>query len=741
MAADNDNNETDTIKQTEPSEDTGDKKSPKQPEQLEDITVQATRVEKPSLLVPAAVGTINKDDIQLGRQQLGLDESLNKIPGLFFQDRYNFSQDLRIAIRGFGARSNFGIRGIKIYSDGIPLTTPDGQSNVDEIDLGSTQRIEVIRGPSSSLYGSSSGGVINLYSEDGPEVPFVSGQFAYGSYDYQNYQLKTGGLYDKFNYLFNASRLNLDGFRDHSKVESNNLTGKVRYDIDPSSSVTFIANDVYQPISDDPGALTAAEVVANRKQAAPRNLAYDAGESVDQQKFGWVYKKQIDDKQEIVLRNYYVWRDFASKLPAGGGGALGNSPSINGRDNAAWVQFQRLFLGGGGQYIYTDNFFGHNNRFTAGFDIDSQIDDRQRFNNDLGLKLPGVNDPGPGDPNCPAGSLCLDQTENVLSRGFFLQDEFTIVEHLELTAGARYDMIDYNFVDHLLNDPTGDDSAKVNYDKINPMAGLLWSPVEQINLYGRISTAFETPSTTEFANPAGGGFAGGLNASLKPQTATNYEVGIKGLFRNPHVLYDIAVFQIDTENEFIPFTLTSAPAGRTFSENAKSTNRRGLEAAVAWQPVRGLTASFAYTYSNFTFDKFTSTKGGNAAPIVVDGNTLPGIPDQQFHVDITYYHPSGFYCSWDMLYVGQFYANNTNTIKNDAYHIANLRVGHQFNIAGWEISPFLGLNNMFDEKYNGNVRLNASDTGAYATDIGGRFFEPAPSRNIYGGLTAVFNFE
>ena len=199
-----------------------------EPYELDEITVESTRVDEPQYRVPAAIGTVTQDEIQLGRQQLGLDESLANIPGVFFQNRYNFAQDLRVSIRGFGARSAFGIRGVKIFQDGIPSTLPDGQGGVDDIDLGSATRIEVIRSPISSLYGSSSGGAINIYTEDGPETPFVEGALSLGEYGYEKEQIKAGGQTGKLNYLVNASHLRLDGYRDFSANELTLFNSKFR---------------------------------------------------------------------------------------------------------------------------------------------------------------------------------------------------------------------------------------------------------------------------------------------------------------------------------------------------------------------------------------------------------------------------------------------------------------------------------------------------------------------------------
>jgi len=698
-----------------------------EPARLGEVTVSATRVQKSALKVPAAVSAVEKEEIQSPRQGLGLDESLGVVPGLFFQNRYNFAQDLRISIRGFGARSNFGIRGIRIYQDGVPLTLPDGQSNVDEIDLGSLSRIEVTRGSASSLYGASSGGVVSLFTEDGPATPFVSAQASGGSYNQQNYQLKSGGQLGDFNYLLNFNRQSLDGFRTQSELESNVLNSKFRYDFDPTSSLTLNVNVVNQPESNDPGAFTAAEQAAGPSQAACRNagfdnvdgregavcrnVAYDAGESVDQQRFSLLYRKAFGEHHEIVLRNYYLWRSFENRLPAGGGGFLGNSPSVNGVSNSAWVEFERFFMGGGAQYIWSDAILGHRNRFTVGVDVDSQRDDRQRYDNDLGVR----------------GNLTFDQIERVTSRGVYAQNEFAITDTVELTASGRYDHIRYEVDDRFTSDVTGDDSDESTFTRANPSVGLAWNPVQAFTLYGNFSTSFETPSTTEFANPLVAGTAGGFNPNLRPQTSESYELGIKGLFAATGLSYDFTVFHIDTENEFVNVAVAGAPLGRTFLENAGETTRDGAEVAVAWQPVflPGFTINGAYTYSDFEFKDFTGSVGTTLGQRF-DGRALPGVPKHQFYSQIAWVGESGMTVAWDWLHVGELFATNDNLVTNPSYNVANLRASRPFDLGGFEVTPFVGVNNMFDSEYNGNVRINA---------VGARYFEPAPQRNAYGGVT------
>jgi iron complex outermembrane receptor protein len=661
-------------------------------EELGEIVVTSPRVEKELAKVPAGIGIADQDDIQLGTQQLGLDESLVKVPGVFMLNRYNFTQDLRIAIRGFGARANFGIRGIKLYADDIPLTLPDGQGGVDNIDLSSAERIEVIRGPSSSLYGTSSGGVINIYTEEGPATPFAEGRYSFGEYDFMKYNLKAGGQKDQLNYLVNVGRYELDGYRDHSRTESALMNSKFRYTIDGTSDLTAVINVVDSPVADDPGALTAAEVRANRKQVAPAALRFDGGELLEQQQVGLVYRKLLGDKHEVRLRNYYVFREFENKLAFNPGGQ---------------VFFNRFFFGGGGQYI----FHGDSNRFTFGFDLDAQNDDRKRFNNENGA----------------LGALTLNQDEDVVSTGFYAQNEYRLTDTVELTTGIRYDKIEFEVNDSFL--VNGDDSGIIQFDNMSPMFGLLWGPRPELNVYGNISTAFETPSTTEFANPAAGGTAGGFNQNLKPQTATNYEIGVKGTLPWWGTYYDLAVFHIKVEDELVPFELPGLP-GRSFFNNAGESERDGLEVLLSARPLSGLTALFTYTYSAFEFESFRVVDAGGGVT-VFDGKEIPGIPRHFGNFELAYFHPAGFYAIWNTLLVGPFFADNANRVEVDGYGVSNLRFGYARDIGGVELSPFVGVNNIFDKEYNANIRINAGF---------GRFFEPAPDMNAYAGLSLRLSY-
>jgi len=656
---------------------------------IEEVVVVSTRIAKPISEVPASVSVINITDIQLGRQQLGLDEALNRVPGLFAQNRYNFAQDLRIAIRGFGARANFGIRGLKVFADGIPATTADGQSGVDDIDLGSIERIEVVRGPSSSLYGASAGGVISLFSEDGPATPYLRTALTLGEDQQRKLQLKTGGQAGQLNYMASLTDLTYDGYRDNSKVESTQFNSKFRYDFG-DSALTVILNLVDSPTAEDAGAITAAQVDADPSQAQPRNLASNAGESVEQQKIAWRYTHKLNESLDVTVRNYYVWRDFAAFLPIGS-----HIPFV--ADDGV-VEFDRFFYGGGFEFSFSNELFGLPNRLTAGVDIDIQEDDRQRFINDAGVK----------------GALSFDQVEEAEAYGVFLRDELQVAENLTLILGLRYDDVELSVDDDFLDN--ADQSSSIDFEEISPVLGFLWKINDNLNLYGNYATAFETPTFTELASPARNLAVslGGFN-NISPQEATSFEMGIKGDFNDGGLFLDAAIYTMSVDDEI---TSVENIGNRSFFENA-DTDRRGLELSVVAKISASLRLSFAYTYSDFEFDDFVASPAFN-------GNELPGLPEHQAYLEFAYRHPKGFYASADLLFVDELFANNANSVVNDDSLVANIRFGYEGGRGRWKWAPFVGVNNLFDEDYNSNVRING---------FGGRLFEPAPGINVYAGFT------
>jgi iron complex outermembrane receptor protein len=649
---------------------------------LDEVVVSATRMESSVREVARSISIVEKERIQLGTQQLGLDESLAGIPGLYMQNRYNFAQDLRISLRGFGARSSFGIRGIKVLVDGIPETLPDGQAGVDSIDIGSAQSIEVLRGPSSSLYGNASGGVISITSELGSAAPYVEGRIAAGEYGYSQLQLKSAGKFGSSDYLFNISRTELDGYRDHSNARGSVLNSKFGIPLGESDRLVFSLNLTDQPEADDPGGINAAQAAANPSSARDRNVQFDGGEALEQQRLGIVYTRERD-KGMLTLRNYYAWREFANKLPFVGGGS---------------VDLDRYFYGIGAQYDFTA--LPENLGLSIGVDYDKQDDDRKRFDNNSGV----------------LGPMVFDQNEAVDSTGLYLQGQYAFNDAWTLLAGLRYDEISYDVNDNYLVD--GDSSGILDFDEFSPSLALNVQ-LETGVLFASYSTSFETPTTTELANPDA---SGGFNPSLNAQTADNFEIGYK--YSQGDLYYELAVFTIDLEDELIPFELAAFP-GRRFYANAGNSSREGIEAAIARSFDNGLRIDASYTWSDFSFDDFVDDNGNDFS-----GNQLPGLPKHYGYLGLSYRGDSGLSATVEAVYSGELVANNANTAEVSSYTVANLRLSHEVESGSWIIRPYFGINNVFDEDYNSNIRINA---------FGARYFEPAPGRNFYAGVVVNFS--
>ncbi|MGE0824009.1 MAG: TonB-dependent receptor family protein [Candidatus Binatia bacterium] len=655
---------------------------------LAPVVVTATRSDTPITQVPAAVSVVDKSDIQLGQPTISLDESLNRVPGLFVQNGFNFSQDQRVSMRGFGTRAAFGIREVKFVVDGIPLTSPDGQTDIDDLDMGAVERIEVLRGPVSSLYGNASGGVINIITEDGPTRPFAELRTTGGSFGLMKTQAKTGGQVGKLNFFFNTSYLYLDGYRDQSRFRNVAFTGKIRYTIDPQSDITTLLSFIDSPLAEDAGGLTRAQVKQNRRQARDLNVSLDAGEEITQGRLGFVYRNRFLPGHELIVTQYSLFRQFQGNLP------------ILPRLGSGVVAFDRFGIGGGVKYAYDTTIMGMRNHFMLGVDTQYQIDNRRRFDNNDGKK----------------GQRRFHQDEEVTSVGPFIRDELYLRENLILSFGLRYDSVRFSVDDRFRQD--GDDSGSRTPDQISPMGGILYSPLPSLSLYANVSTAFQVPTTTEFANPNEGG---GFNPDLDPQKAINYEVGARGTFWQ-RVRYDMAFFWITIDDELIQF---EGPSGRSFFRNAGRSTRRGVEAFFNVPLTNELIWTFSYTLLDAQFDRYR-TPGGR-----FDDNDEPGIPPNQIFSELFYAHPSGFYGAANLLFVDRFYADDANRHHNNSYTVLNLRMGYEWQLGRGRISPFVGLNNVGDEYYNGLVRLNA---------VGNRFFEPSPDFNVYGGVAISYAF-
>lgn len=649
---------------------------------LDEIVVSATRLGTTVRDTARSISVVDKERIQNGTQQLALDESLAGVPGLYMMNRYNFAQDLRISLRGFGARSGFGIRGVKIVIDGILDTLPDGQAQVDSIDLGSAKRIEILRGPASSLYGNASGGVIAIESELGDGPGFVEATVAAGELGYSRLSLKSGGPVGDVDYLLNVTSQDIHGWREHSAYRGRMLSGALGIPIGSEDRLQIALNLTDQPTADDPGGIDAAQAAAAPRSARDANLRFDAGESMDQQRIGLRYTRERE-AGTLSLRSYLLLRDFANKLPFSDGGI---------------VEFDRQAYGFGALYQLGE-ILPENLELAIGLDFDRQEDDRRRFDNEDGTY----------------GDLAFEQRERVTSEAIYLQAQYAIDDIWSLSAGARYDEIEFDVRDEFLAD--GVDSGERDFDQFSPSLGVT-ADLGKYVLFASWSNSFETPTTTELANPDA---SGGFNPLLQPQLADSVELGLRT--GNERMYFELAVFQIDIDDELVPFELAEYP-GRTFYVNAGRSDRRGVETALSWRHDSGFGVDASYTWSDFTYTEFTDDSGNDFS-----GNELPGLPEHFGYLALNYETPSGLAIVLEASYSGELFADNANTTSVDAFTVSNLRFYDEFNYSRWQVRPYIGINNLFDERYNDNIRINS---------FGGRYFEPAPDRNVYLGVTVNF---
>jgi iron complex outermembrane receptor protein len=645
---------------------------------LEPVTISSSRFLAKDIQTPLSITVIDQSRLQVGQSKLSLFESLGAIPGVFAMNSENFAQDLRISIRGFGARASFGIRGIKIISDGIPESIPDGTAKVGNLDVGTMERMEVIKGPSSGLYGNASGGVISIFSENAKEN-FAEFQANVGAYGLQRYQFKTGQQVGKIMYFVSASRLLSTGYRNHSSIERNFLNGKLIFNFTDKNKLTFLVNYIDSPRAEDPGALIQSEIDKNRQQARLQNITFDASETFKQKRIALIYDHIFNAKHQINVRGFYLNRDFGNKQ------ALQNSGQI---------AFNRDFSGGGFNYQFTTK----NYQLKTGIDLENQQDNRQRFDNLAGEK----------------GVLKLDQIEEFSNIGVFLLQEFTLLPTMKLSVNTRFDDIRLQISDKFLTD--GNQSAKQSFQRFSPMAGLSFSPTPSSSLFANVSTNFETPSLNDLSNNPTG--MGGFNPNLSPQKSSNYELGYKGIL-GKKFRADLSVFYIEVEDEIVPYQLANQ-VGRTYFRNAGLSERKGLEMGLTYKIRSGLTTFFNYTYSDFQYKSYQTTAGK------FDGNMLPGIPKHNIYGEIRYFPRIGIYAIAQVRSISKLYADDANLTTNSGYATVNFRLGYRKQLKHVVIEPFIGINNLFNEIYNANVQINATAN---------RYFEPASGTFGFGGLT------
>ncbi|MFM8373113.1 MAG: TonB-dependent receptor family protein, partial [Bacteroidota bacterium] len=605
----------------------------------------------------------------------------------------NYAQDLRISIRGFGARASFGIRGIRVFTDGLPEGTPDGQVDVDNLDMGAMRQMEVIRGAASGLYGNAAGGVIWLTTET-PEAgkPLLESQISAGSYGFMRYQVKAGRRVGKWAYLLTGSRNQTTGYRDWSRMENTLFNGKLVRELKAGGKITLLANYGSSPVANDPGGLTATQLEENPRQAGFNNLKFNTGESVEQWRTGLTYEQKVGEKHTLQARVFHTSRHLENRLAI----------ASNGYGDLR-RQYQGLYL----SYQFSHHIGDMPYRLKLGTDLDNQSDRRKRYA--YTETQPGIFD---------KGALALDQREQYQSAGAYLLQELRPSERLLLEAGLRFDALFLRATDLYLTD--GDQSGNKNLHKFNPVLGVNYKLSAGAAVYANYATTFESPTLNELSNNPEG--TGGFNPFLQPQEARSVEIGTKGVIftgkNEKDLRFDLALFYINTLNDLVPYQIFEQP-GKTYFRNAGKTDRRGVELGLSWPIHKNLRAYYTQTFSDFRYR--TYTVGTNT----YDGNKLPGIPPLNAQLELRYFHPGGFFAIAQGRYAGVIFADDSNSFSADAYVLANLRAGYTIRLRNSSLEPYVGVNNLGNEQYIANVQLNAS---------GGRYYEAGTGRYWWAGF-------
>ncbi len=677
---------------------------------LAPVVVTATRTEATPFEIPASIDVIGGDGIRDSRLQVNVSESLGVVPGLLARDRQNYAQDVQISVRGFGARSTFGIRGVRLYVDGIPATLPDGQGQISNVDLGSAERIEILRGPFSALYGNSSGGVIQVFSETGEGPPRLGVSVAGGSDGTMRIGTKFSGSTGNFGYVASLSRFRTDGYRDHSAAERN--LGNVKLSLrDGPGTLTLVANSVALPQAQDPLGLTRAQYEADPRGVDPAATTFDTRKSVDQTQFGAIYElalNTVHSLRALLYSGHRGTQQFQS-IPT----AAQTSPTSPG----GVIALGRTYSGTDLRWTARGTLDGQPYSLVGGIAYDTLTEHRRGFQNFVGTAL-GVQ-----------GALRRDENNDVSNFDQYLQGSWRFAPRWTLNAGIRHSSVRFASSDRYIVGTNPDDSGSVRYGATLPVAGVMFAASENVHLYVTAGRGFETPTLNELAyRPSG---ATGLNFALQAPRSDNYEAGVKTRdLRWGDV--KVAVFETRTDDEIVTQTNLG---GRSTYQNAGSSRRRGLEASWSRALLGNLHADAAYTWLDAryreSFQTCTATPCAVPTTTIPGGNRIPGVARSALYGALAWTPPQGWRGGIEARLLSRVWVNDANSDAAPGYAIASLNAGYVARVGAWELSSFGRVDNLFDRKYVGSVIVNEGNA---------RYFEPAPGRTWTVGTTATVRF-
>ena len=652
--------------------------------------IEVTVLRTPILLgeVPFSVSVLGRSALTLGKAGLSIEEALQGLPGVQVQNRYNSAMGERISIRGFGARSQFGVRGVTVLVDGIPATLPDGQSTLDHLDIGTLGRVEALRGPGSSAYGNGAGGVLRFETRRAADQPFRQDlSVVTGSNGMSRMQATASGVSGDREYLISASRFKYEGFRRNPIADDGSLYGSARrLHLNGQLRSPLAAGELVVTANladldgENPGSLNDSLMAVGDRRSHTGSIFQQTDKKVTQGQLGVAWTGPAA-AGEADVSAWGLFRNLDNPIP---------SAVIDLKRNAAGARGAlRGQAGESGQFSW--NFGG---------ELALQHDDRQNHGNDGGERE----------------DLRLDQLENVRTLAFFGQGDLRVGGRARLIGGVRYDRLSFSVEDGFLSN--GDDSGDRLMDAISPSLGLHLAATPAVGLFATAGTSFESPTTTELANDPSG--RGGFNPELEPQRSVSLEVGTRGVSGN-RFAYELSVFRTGITDALVPIEVPDID--RTFYANAGSASHRGFEAAFTLAPGGGASLRATYSYTDAVFDDYVVD--GND----YGGNQIPGLAPHRAEAIASVRVPGGFWRgNWELraTHVSAIAVNDRNTAETDAYQLLDARYESepQRAFGALDVAVVMGVTNVFDTLYTASVIVNA---------FGGRFNEPGPGRSFYFG--------
>ena len=675
-------------------------------EQTMVVTAAPTTVSE--LDTPAAVSVVNGDEMRQAAPRVNLSESLGAVPGLQVQNRQNYAQDLQLSIRGFGSRSTYGVRGLRIYVDGIPATMPDGQGQTSNIDIGSVDTIEVLRGPFSALYGNSSGGVINVTSQTGTQPPTVEASSYYGSFGTWHYGMKaTGAVGDgshagDVDYTVSTNRFTTHGYRDHSGARKNLANARLGVRINDVSKLTLLLNSV-DIKANDAGGLTADEWRDNPRQS-PRGDQYNTRKNTRQTQAGLRYERQLSAQDDLSVMMYAGERETTQFQ------SIPRAPQLKPSHAGGVIDLTRHYQG-------IDTRLTHRGELlvpvtlTAGLDYENMSERRKGYENFVMVN---------GAPQYgEQGALRRNERNLMWNVDPYLQTQWQLTDKLSLDAGVRYSSVWFDSNDYYITPGNGDDSGDASYHKWLPAGSLKYALTDAWNVYLSAGRGFETPTINELSYRSDN--QSGLNFGLKPSTNDTVEIGSKTRLGNG--LLTAALFQTNTDNEIV---VDSSSGGRTSYKNAGKTRRQGMELGLDQQFGESWRLKAAWTWLDATYRTNVCDDAS------CNGNRIPGIARNMGYASFGYQPEQGWYAGSDIRYMSDIMANDENTAKAPSWTVVGLTTGYKWSYGRMDMDLFGRVDNLFDREYVGSVIVNESN---------GRYYEPAPGRNYGIGLNLAWRFE